>query len=315
MRRFLPLYSYPFMAVFLLAVLFKLMHWEGADSMLIVALGSLIFVIPFYFIIKMKDASSTIGKISYLLFIPSLLPTILGILFKIMHWPGADMMLILGVGTLIFPTLICYVIYQLKKSENKFKDNFSGFFAILLFMLLVLTFLNKPKSEMLQSFESMNTSMMSSSRNLKLINNEMITSVNLKTNKLTLNELHILILQNHELIDSIKNEIIEKSNYDVSGDPNDLSKVNIGNNVLSTKGTKLYDNLKIIQKQLKELKPNINTKISRLYSKNLLIQNSNEWIYIHFAQHPVIENIATLSSIQNDIQTAENEMLLSLTKN
>lgn len=312
MRRFIPLFTFPFMAVTLLSVLFKIMHWEGADTMLILALGNLVFLIPIYFIGKMKDAKSTLGKISYLLFIPSLCPTILGILFKLMNWSGGDTMLIVGFASFIFPTLIVYVFFQLRKSENNFTENFVGFFSILLFLLLVITFFNKSKPEIVNSFESLNMSMMNSARNMLYNNNLMIENTPNLINKSKLNDIHTIILQNNELLDSLKNEIIEKSGFNQSNQPSDLSKLNIGNEILLKNGTVLFNNLNTINDKLDELNPNISTKITSIYFNQMKISNINEWIYKRFNQQPVTENLAMLSSIQNDILTAENEVLISI---
>ena len=58
----------------------------------------------------MKLAMYILGSLSSMLFI-------VGILFKIQHWPGAGVMLTLGLG--IFPIVFIplFAIYHYKKSE------------------------------------------------------------------------------------------------------------------------------------------------------------------------------------------------------
>jgi hypothetical protein len=121
MRRFLPIASYFTMMSVMFGTLFKLMHWPGADEMVIAGLGSVIFLIPFYFIVRIKDTPSFFGKFAYFSLIFSSCVSILGVLFKIMDWPGAADLCVIGIGSLIFPSLFFYAIFQIKKSNNIFK--------------------------------------------------------------------------------------------------------------------------------------------------------------------------------------------------
>ena len=102
----------------LLGTLFKLTHWPGADEMVTAGLGSVIFLIPFYFIVRIKDTPNFFEKFAYFSLILSSCVSVIGILFKIMHCPGADEMCIFGIGTLIFPSLLLYAIFQTKKTNN-----------------------------------------------------------------------------------------------------------------------------------------------------------------------------------------------------
>ena len=78
----------------------------------------------------MKKSTPLIG------FIASLF-SIVGMMFKVMHWPGASVLLVLGLGALAFCFLPFYgysVLYKL--SDNKSKA--AGLFGSALFMSIAL---------------------------------------------------------------------------------------------------------------------------------------------------------------------------------
>lgn len=58
----------------------------------------------------MKLATYIIGTLSSMLFI-------IGILFKIQHWPGAGVLLTLGLGIFGIIFIPIFAIYHYKKSE------------------------------------------------------------------------------------------------------------------------------------------------------------------------------------------------------
>ena len=94
--------------------LFKVMHWPFCDLQIILALGLLL---PIYFFLNFlsewKQGENKALIISYFLAAYILLN---GLLFKLMHWPGCDDMLIITLGVL-FP------LYFIIKGINQFKSN------------------------------------------------------------------------------------------------------------------------------------------------------------------------------------------------
>ncbi|MBX2978470.1 MAG: hypothetical protein KF905_04170 [Flavobacteriales bacterium] len=81
-------------AGFILGILFKNLHWPGASYILlisgvltIVTLGLLLFRKPGPMTVQLHYPAMLIG---------ALMAVITGGLFKVMHWPGANMLLLLG---------------------------------------------------------------------------------------------------------------------------------------------------------------------------------------------------------------------------
>lgn len=84
-------------AGFILGILFKTLHWPGASYILltsgvlsIVMLGLLLFRKPGPMTVQLQYPAMLIGAV---------MAVITGGLFKIMHWPGANLLLMCGMMT------------------------------------------------------------------------------------------------------------------------------------------------------------------------------------------------------------------------
>ncbi len=88
--------------IFMVGVLFKLMHWPGA-AMLLLAGWSIILAIflPILLFAKLKEAQSSKEKSTYILGAIGLIIFELSTMFKMFHWPGAGPLMLLGSVLLI----------------------------------------------------------------------------------------------------------------------------------------------------------------------------------------------------------------------
>lgn len=116
-----------------LGITFKFQHWPGAGVMLVLGLTSfaLIFV-PMLLRHRLKEESTdrrtfmnTCGAMGLTLFS-------LGLLFKIMHWPGAAIMLTLSVGFLFIGYFLLYLLD--KSIDVEVKTNYlrKAFFTMIM---------------------------------------------------------------------------------------------------------------------------------------------------------------------------------------
>lgn len=107
--------------VFIIALIFKILHWPGGSMLLILSLMGLCFCyFPLGFVFfKTKGMKSEKVGVS-IVFGWLLTVSIIGILFKLMYWPGAAFMLIVGTMTSFFLSIVAYVL--LNKSEENFKN-------------------------------------------------------------------------------------------------------------------------------------------------------------------------------------------------
>lgn len=114
-------FSFGLASAFLLlaGTIFKLMHWPGAGPLAVISIFLLAGVyLPLVLRHKLKESprNETLMHISGFI---GLALTAVGVLFKIMHWPGAGVMLIGGMGILSFIYVPVYYIRKYKSSVNK----------------------------------------------------------------------------------------------------------------------------------------------------------------------------------------------------
>ena len=105
----------------LLGALFKSMHWPGAG--LLIMLGGFFFSIvfmPLLIILKLRDDESKREKLVFSFGLLLSIGLITGVLFKIMHWPFANNLMLYSTGLFIFLYVPVYFITGIRRPERKF---------------------------------------------------------------------------------------------------------------------------------------------------------------------------------------------------
>lgn len=130
-------------SAFLVAVgiLFKFMHWPGAGVSLILGIStsSLIFL-PLMFVLKVKEKNNNRDRIISGLGALAGSALSMGILFKIMHWPGANMLGMSAMLLMAFVFLPIYFFTGIRNPETKVNTIVSSALIIIgcgLFMALI----------------------------------------------------------------------------------------------------------------------------------------------------------------------------------
>ena len=103
-----------------LGLVFKFMHWPGASMMLVVSIliFSLLFL-PLVFILKAKDTTASTVKLSSGIGIAAGMSISLGILFKVMHWPYANMLVVCALLAIVFLFLPIYFFTGIRNPDTK----------------------------------------------------------------------------------------------------------------------------------------------------------------------------------------------------
>jgi hypothetical protein len=108
-------------AIFMtVGILFKFMQWPGSSVLLVLGIGisSLLFL-PLLFTLKAKEKKETKDKIIIGIGTFSGIILSLGILFKIMHWPGASMMGLIAVLIMLVLFLPIYFFNGIRNPDTK----------------------------------------------------------------------------------------------------------------------------------------------------------------------------------------------------
>ena len=103
-----------------LGIIFKFMHWPGSSPLIMLGIVSLSLVfLPLLFTLKIKEKPSKKDKLILGLGAFSATGMSLGILFKVMHWPGANMLAMGSIGIILLLFLPIYFISGIKQAETK----------------------------------------------------------------------------------------------------------------------------------------------------------------------------------------------------
>jgi FtsH-binding integral membrane protein len=116
-----------------LGITFKFQHWPGASVMIVLGIVAFAFLfIPMLLREKLKNEGSerrtfmnTCGATGLTLFSS-------GLLFKLMHWPGASVMLALSILFLFFGYFLLYMLDKTIDSEVKSVYLRKAFFSIII---------------------------------------------------------------------------------------------------------------------------------------------------------------------------------------
>lgn len=105
----------------LIGSLFKVLHLPGAS--IVIVLGALLFsfiFMPLMIVLKLKDEERTTDKIvlsfGFLLGIIGMM----GFLLKLMHWPGANILMVSGIGTFVFIYVPLYFFTRVRRPDIRF---------------------------------------------------------------------------------------------------------------------------------------------------------------------------------------------------
>lgn len=133
--------------------LFKIMHWPGAGIMMV--LGTLVlsmFFIPYFFYVNLKEQTEKKSKVVAALGLITALLLCAGALFKLMHWPGAIIM-IGGFALFFIIFLPLYIINGVRNPLTKVSSISNGFlFAAIGGFVLLLSF-QQPSKNVSDSLE------------------------------------------------------------------------------------------------------------------------------------------------------------------
>lgn len=103
----------------LAGTIFKLQHWPGASVMIMLGASMLVLgYLPMILAHKLKESPKGQNLLHITGFLGLALTTV-GVLFKVMHWPGAGITLIGGMGILAFGYVPIYFFKRYKVSPNK----------------------------------------------------------------------------------------------------------------------------------------------------------------------------------------------------
>jgi uncharacterized protein with PQ loop repeat len=106
-------------ACFIVGTLFKIQHWPGAGLVLIAAVAiGLLFFVPALIAVILQDQDNKSMRPIFILAVIGIVLYVVGLLFKVQHWPAASFLMVLGVISLGFIVLPWYTCLKWKDESH-----------------------------------------------------------------------------------------------------------------------------------------------------------------------------------------------------
>lgn len=320
--------------ILMLGVLFKVMHWPGTPWLLIFGFGILLGIfIPLLLFSKFKENLSSKEKMTYTIGTLWIIPFGAATLFKIMHWPGAGPLLLLGSFLLIVVFIPMYTNMQIK--ANKMNPGQFVFvitlsmYAVVLTSLLVLNVSRNvlqrfsrdetDNSAIVKYFEKKKARLISEISNDSTVaaqneNKKLVTESADKTKEL-IHSLRIELVSSVDGVDKTAaqnlllhpNMIMKQDNYDVVN-------VILLNEQGTNKATELKAAIENYRSNALKAAGNNESLVAKI---NGLLNTSDKvsegitvtWEFNNFYHNPLISTLARLSDIEKNICLIETEVL------
>jgi hypothetical protein len=304
---------------FMYGTLFKIQHWPFANILLII--GELLTIITIIiggitFLISKSTSKDRKGLL--VIGIIGLVGFSLGTLFKIQHWPGATILLLLG-SILLFSVFLPIYAYNTYKGETTIKNSFI-FSVFALMFIITFTFLLTIKSS--QSILVAYTYRVNELHSSISVTENLIKDIPEMENSVEINQKANMLFKS---ITDLKNDLVNisggtdiKVNHLKIEDLKYLKKSAanktyidlLEGNMQNGKAYLLYND---IQKYKSFIINGLGNHpySANLISKTLLLSQDNpqDWIRQNFYQVPLVTSLNNLSQIQFDIRLAQQEAL------
>lgn len=187
---------------------FKVLHWPGAAFMIFVGIlfFSLLFL-PMMMVIKFRDDETTTNKIVFSIGLLLAIGASIGILFKLMHWPYANVLMIWSSALFIFGFAPLYFVTNIRNAEKKLNTTVNTVLMMaaggMLFALMNLGF----SKHLEDSYLSSQAYIEQNHKGIKSLNSEYYAQI--PTN----NDLEVLkkaTLELDEKIEMVKKNLVEE---------------------------------------------------------------------------------------------------------
>ncbi|MGV3611679.1 MAG: hypothetical protein ACO1N0_12055 [Fluviicola sp.] len=189
----------------LMGSVLKVMHWPGAGASYIlgIAIFSLIFL-PLMIALKFRDEGTKTDKLVLSFGFLVGIVTSLGFLFKIMHWPYANMLMLSGLVSFTFVYVPIYFLTRVRRPELRFNTTVNSVLMMacggLLFAMYNLGYSTKLEESSQQAYRLLNEEVLK-------MEQSRVTSVNQQDVKALQKQVKLL---NQEIVE-LKSMIIRSS--------------------------------------------------------------------------------------------------------
>ncbi|MDG1332722.1 MAG: hypothetical protein P8P74_10350 [Crocinitomicaceae bacterium] len=209
----------------LLGILFKIMHWPGASMMLVlgVAIFGLLFI-PLMIVLKFKDEAKPIDKWVLSAGLILGMTTSVGVLFKVMHWPFASILILSSLAAFILLFVPTYFITRVRRADLKFNTTVNSVLMMACACLLFALFRTSSSEKYLTRTTATQEYLIEQVNKVNKANEEIVMEV--KDFK-EFDELHTTSRAMFEKINNIKVNLIAKAENISVGKAKDVAPIEL----------------------------------------------------------------------------------------
>ena len=336
MKKFMYILGTIAPSLMIVGAIFKLQHWPGASVLIV--LGSFLLgaiYLPVFAMVSMRDTRKKEKRVNKTLYVTGVITGfifITGVLFKIMHWPGAGIALTLSVLLIVVLFIPVLVVHALKDKENQ-AQNFSILVFILAMMAVnIMLFALKVSKNVLTSMVVTTRANFISSETMEartaLFMEHALISEQADAAKVEQAELIIaesdaldrylqdlmaeIVILTHEVnraaVRMDKTIDLKKASY--FDNHTSVSLVIFGDGNTAGKGEELQASIESYRDLLLSIAaPDLHESIDLLLYTGPLGEENISWISFNFNTTPMIGALNYLSNLQVNIRYLEGEIL------
>ncbi len=142
MKNFTYLFGLTTSIIAIVGALFKKMHWPGAGILLTVGIGLVLVVfLPLYFIVNQREQTEKKNPVYAIVGYLTMATLLASALFKIQHWPGANMLIEVSLVLLVVGFMPLYIVNAFQKA-GKQKIGMPYIVMVLVGAAVMITFFN-----------------------------------------------------------------------------------------------------------------------------------------------------------------------------
>lgn len=326
-------------SLLIIGTIFKIMHWPGSGILLVISLFLLgAIYLPVFVSVKIRDTRKNGKPVNMPMYIFGLIGGIVfiaGAMFKIMHWPGAGVMVILSAIVIVAVFIPILVIQALKDKENQVQ-NFTvliyvmSFVAITFMMsflrvskdvldsFLVTTHSNFSTNEIVEARNASFMDMIDKSSNISATVLEQTKEVSEKTDALDdyiqklMTEIVIMAhTRNLETVD--ENGNIDLLNLFALDNTKSVNFVLFGDDENEGKGKEMKTRIEEYRSfAINHMEAEKAAMIEKLLDTSPIGNYNIPWLQANFFNTPMIATLNLLSDIQTNLRITESVLLEGL---
>lgn len=316
----------------IVGTLFKVQHWPGASVLLTIGLaGTALLFLPMHAAYRIRESKEKNIGSNKRIWIGGTVAgvlLILGALFKIMHWPGAGIVIIISwslVAVILLPLL---VLNQLKQEQHRVNNFFTTLLVALSVTVFILALINTTPWYYVTGYFAIDHQLAGTSNYLSSTS-DTPASEELSAENLTFSSLGVLAEEISVYTRQIRQELVdmysEEEDHPVKeGGMIDVREMyHVGkssrpyNLVMERDNNKLSEMLNSFREQALTMEPNeelehfINTDFSFNIPEPF---DPDEW-WEHCYTGPLFHSLAVLASFETAVRLVERELILAAQTN